>query len=98
MVYIYSVNIINNSKPDGMKWLHRQFYKLLFFTTFLTAWLVYNRLSKAGKNGFEQYMTQDGTGIQENISQGGSKASCEHFQAVKYEANWKSLWLFRIDN
>jgi hypothetical protein len=81
-----------------MKWLHRQYYKLLFLATFLTVWPVYNKLFNADENGIEQYMTQEDIVIQENIRQGGSEASCERFQAAKYEAKWKSLWLFRIDN
>jgi hypothetical protein len=81
-----------------MKWLHRQFYKLLFFATFLIAWPVCNKLFNADEIGFKQCMTQENIVIQENIKQGGSEVSCEHLQAVKYEAKWKSLWLFRIDN
>lgn len=49
------MNIIYNSKPNSVKWLRRQFYKLFYFATILIIWMAHKKVFSANGSSFKQY-------------------------------------------
>ena len=50
------MNIIYNSKPGGLRWLRKQFFRLFYLATILTIWFAHKKVFKAGGNSFKKYI------------------------------------------